>query len=92
VRVLVLTAAFQRERRLYVRRGSLEDIAMRRVLQQLADDDRRIPGPHDVQWLRTPFHLIWARPVRDTELVINFVVRADRVEVTGVRPAFREIR
>lgn len=92
MRVLVLTPDFHRERRLHAPPGSPEDIAMRRILRQLADDERPIPGPDDTEALRTPFVRIWARPVRGTELVITFAVGPRSLDVLGIRPAFREIR
>jgi hypothetical protein len=92
VRVLVLTPAFHSERRLYARQGSPEDAHMRRALRQLADERIPVPGPDDKEALRTPFGKIWARPVPGTNLVITFVITPRTLDVTGVRPAFREVR
>jgi hypothetical protein len=92
VRVLVLTPEFQRERRLYARQGSAEDAQMRRVLRQLADERIPVPGPDDVEALRTPFEKIWARPIPATNLVITFVLTPRTLELTGIRPAWREVR
>lgn len=65
---------------------------MRRVLRGLADERAPLPGPDDDIALRTPFETIWARPVPETKLVITFVVTARTLDVTGVRPAWREVR
>jgi hypothetical protein len=92
VRVLVLTSEFQRARRLYARPGSPEDTQMRRVLRELADERIPAPGPRDVEALRTPFTKIWERAVPATNLVITFVVTPRSLDVTGIHPAWREVR
>ncbi len=92
MRVLVLTPAFHRERRVYARPGSPVDALVRKVLRQLADERVPAPGPFDVEALRTPYQTIWARSVSDTELVVTFVVTPQTLDLLGVRPDWRPVR
>jgi hypothetical protein len=65
---------------------------MRAVLRQLVDERVPLPGPEDDEILRTPYGRIWGRPIPDTELVLTYVIGTSTIDVTGVHPAWREVR
>lgn len=92
MRLVRLKPDFFTTRRVHAPPGSVEDKALRHVLRALADERSPVPGPGDERALRTPFVEIWARPVPATNLVVTYLITSAAVEVTGVRPAWREHR
>jgi hypothetical protein len=92
VRLLGLKPAFFHTRRVHAPPGTVGDKGVRSVLRSLADDRIPLPGPSDEMAFRAPFLKIWARPVPGTNLVVTYMITADAVEVTAVRPAWSEHR
>ena len=91
MRVVHLTPAFFSARRVHAPHGSPEDEALRLALRQLGRDRFPAPGPHDEEVLRTPFEIIWARPVTGTRLVVTYVIAPHAITVTSVHPAYRAV-
>ena len=91
MRIVVLTLEFFSSRRVHAPHGSPEDDALRRVLRQLGRDRFPVPGPHDIETLRTPFERIWSRPVPDTNLVVIYVITPVAIKMTSVHPAYRAV-
>jgi hypothetical protein len=85
-RVVKLLAGFFDARLLHAPNGSSEDVCLRRVLSRLAAEEV-VPGPQDREDLRTPFTVLYARPIPGTELVLLYELTAGQVVIHAIRPA-----
>jgi hypothetical protein len=86
VRVVYLRTVFHQTRRVYAPPGSPQHNLVRRVLAQLADERFPLPGPDDLEALRCPVEVIWARRVPGTDLVVAYSVLPLMIEVRAVHP------
>ena len=87
MRVVRLSQPFQRARRVYAPHGSPENVALGRVLAQLGAEDAVLPGPKDEEAFRTPLHIIWARPIPSTPLLLMYTFTPPVLDVLSLRRA-----
>ncbi|MEP7121333.1 MAG: hypothetical protein ABJE95_10505 [Byssovorax sp.] len=89
MRILDLSAAFLRDRRIYSPHGSPHDSALRKALNSLISSRVTLPLAGDEEALRTPMITLWAHPVATTNLRITYSIALPIVRVHALYPVWR---
>jgi hypothetical protein len=87
LRVLDLKHSFHKSRSYHAPAGTPEYRAVVRVLGELGDEDRALPGPEDYASLIPPNRPCMVRPIRSAGLLVCYVAAPPMVHVLAVMRA-----
>jgi hypothetical protein len=87
LRLVVLRRGFLRSQQRHAPAGTPERRAVVRILAELEDETRELPGPGDREVLIPPMLRCLGRPIPSAALVVCYRIRADgSVDMLGVMP------